>query len=222
MTRAEIITYCLAKLGITDSTATEQAGRFLDARHSMIWNDEDWRQTRYQETVAVAAGTQDVTLGANCEFVKACRWADSFELLPMNDVNALQLNAAGYDASGPVLAFVQLGKDTSGNVIVRLMQKPTEAKNLLVLGKRKVLALGTSDTPPIPGEDMALCEFVMGDLYEWLRQLNKAAYFFQKAGILLQKMKEIERQQAGEICRIIPYQQILEGSAGPDSYNPLG
>jgi len=222
MTRTEIIAYVLAKLGISDATATAQAGTFLDARHSMIWNDEDWRQTRYQETIAVPAGTQDVTLGANCEFVRACRWAESQELLPLNDVNALQLNPVGYDASGPVLGFVQLGKDTSGNVIVRLMQKPTEAKNLLVIGKRKVLALAGSDTPPIPGEDMVLCEFVMGDLYEWLRQLNKAQYFFQKGGILLQKMKEIERQQSAEIVRIVPYVQQLSGDVGADSYNPLG
>lgn len=224
MTRAEIITYTTAKLGITDATALAIAATFLDARHAMVWNDEDWRQARYQETIAVPSGTQDVTLGSTCEFVKAARWAESYELMPISDVSALALNPVGYDSSGPVLGFTQLGKDSSGNVVIRLQQKPREAKNLLVIGKRKVLALGTSDTPPIPGEDMALCELVMGDLYEWLRQLSKAEYFFAKGMALLQKMKDIETAQSGEIRRIIPVGQSLEDedTGNFDSMRPLG
>lgn len=222
MTRAEIISYCTAKLGVTDSTATTQAGTFLDARHAMIWNEELWRQTRYQESVSVSAGTQDVTLGANCEFVTACRWAGTHELMPLSDVSALSLDPAGYDASGTVLGFVPLGKTSGGLAQIRLMRTPTEAKTLLVLGKRKLLALGTNDTPPIPGEDMALIEFVMGDLYEWLRQLSKAQYFFAKGGAMLGKMKEIETAQTAEIRRIIPMEQQLDGEPSGDSFNPLG
>lgn len=222
MTRAEIISYCTAKLGVTDATATTQAGTFLDARHAMIWNEELWRQTRYQESIACPAGTQDVTLGANCEFVTACRWAGSHELMPLSDASALSLDPAGYDGSGAVLGFVPLGKTSGGLAQIRLMRTPTEAKTLLVLGKRKLLALGTNDTPPIPGEDMALIEFVMGDLYEWLRQLSKAQYFFAKGAAMLGKMKEIETAQTAEIRRIIPMEQQLDGEPSGDSFNPLG
>lgn len=221
MTRAESVAYCTGKLGITDTTATDKAEDFYDARWSMLWNEEDWRQTRYQETIPVSAGTQDVTVGTNCETVKACRWAGTTELLPMSDVSALALNPVGYDGAGAVLGFVQLPK-TSAQVQVRLMQIPTVAGNLLVIGKRKVLALGDTDTPPIAGADQVLNEFVMADLYEWLRQLTKAQYFLQKGGILLQKMKDIERQQSGEISRIIPYTQVLDGESGYDSLRPLG
>lgn len=221
MTRTETIAYCTAKLGITDLAAQTIAAQFYDARWSMLWNEEDWRQTRYQETIAVGVGTQDVTLGANCEFVKACRWAGSQELLPISDVAALAMNPIGYDTAGPVLGFVPIGKTSAGLAQIRLMQVPSEAKNLLVIGKRKVLALAGSDTPPIPGADQVLNEFVMGDLYEWLRQLTKAAQFFQKGGILLQKMKEIETQQSAEIRRIIPIEQVLDGNFGGDSFNPL-
>ena len=223
MTRTEIINYCTAKLGITDATAAAQAGTFLDARHAMIWNEELWRQTRYQEAISVAAGTQDVTLGANCEFVTACRWAGTYELMPMSDGAALSLDPAGYDGSGAVLGFVPLGKNASGLAQIRLMRIPTETKPLLVLGKRKLLALAAGDTPPIPGEDMALIEFVMGDLYEWLRQLSKAQYFFAKGAAMLGKMKEIETAQTAEIRRIIPSEQQLDGyTGGGDSFNPLG
>ena len=223
MTRAEIITYCTAKLGITDATATAQAGTFLDARHAMVWNEELWRQTRYQESVSVAAGTQDVTLGANCEFVTACRWAGAYELMPLSDASAMALDPAGYDASGAVHGFVPLGKNSSGYAQIRLMRIPTEAKTLLVIGKRKLLALAAGDTPPIPGEDIALAEFVMGDLYEWLRQLSKAQYFFAKGAAMLGKMKEIEVAQTAEIRRIVPTEQQLDGyTGGGDSFNPLG
>lgn len=218
MTRAEIITYCTTKLGLTDSNTQTIAATFVDARHAMLWNEENWRQARYQETVAVTAGVQDITLGANCEFVTAARWAERYELLPTSGAAALAQNAAGYDSAGPVLGFEPLGKTSAGLARIRLLQIPTESKNLLVIGKRKVLALGSNDTPPIPGEDQALTEFVMADLYEWLRQPSKASYFLNKAGILVAKMKEIETQQSGEIRRVIPTEQVLDGSGNyPDS-----
>lgn len=222
MTRTEIIAYATTKLGQTDSATLTVAGTFFDQRHAMIWNEELWRQTRYQESISVAAGTQDVTMGANCEFVTACRWAGAQELMPLSDASALSLDPVGYDGSGAVLGFVPLGKNGSGLAQIRLMRTPTEAKTLLVLGKRKVLALSGSDSTTIPGEDIALCEFLMGDLYEWLRQLGKAEYFNQKGMALLAKMKEIETAQTAEIRRIIPTEQQLDGQPGGDSFNPLG
>jgi len=222
MTRTEIIAYCTAKLGQTDSATLTIAGTFFDQRHAMIWNEELWRQTRYQESIAVAAATQDVTMGANCEFVTACRWAGAYELMPISDAAALSLDPAGYDASGPVLGFVPLGKNSSGYAQIRLLRIPTEAKTLLVLGQRQLLALAGGDSTTIPGEDVALCEFLMGDLYEWLRQLSKAEYFNQKGMALLAKMKEIETAQTAEIRRIVPTEQTLDGYTGGDSFNPLG
>ena len=222
MTRTEIIALCTAKLGLTDSATTTIAGTFFDARHAMIWNEELWRQTRYQESIAVAAATQDVTLGATCEFVTACRWAGAYELLPLSDSAALALDPTGYDASGSVLGFIPLAKTAGGLAQIRLIRIPSEAKTLLVLGKRKVLALSGSDSTPIPGEDMALIEFLMGDLYEWLRQLSKAQYFNAKGMQLLAKMKEIETAQTAEIRRIIPTEQQLDGGYGGDSMNHFG
>jgi hypothetical protein len=64
----------------------------------------------------------------------------------------------------------------------------------------------------------------MGDLYEWLRQFSKAEWYFKKAAILLEKMKDIETVQASEVRRIIPFVDTLDGEygAGADSYRPLG
>jgi hypothetical protein len=211
MTKSEIITFCTAKFGVTDASTQAQAALFLDARHAMLWNEHDWRQARYQQTVAVPAGTQDVTLDSNFEIVRGARWAGQQELLPTNDAAALALNPAGYDQTGPVLGFIPLGKDAAGSVVIRLVQKPAEAKTLLVFGKRKVVALASGDTPPIPGEDQALCEFVLGDLYEWFRQFAKATHFMQKGMALLERMRAIEVEQSGEIRRIIPMEQVHDG-----------
>lgn len=213
MTKGQIKAYCTAKLGITDATALAIAGTFVDARWQMIWNNADWRQARYQQTLAVSAGTQDVELDANFELPKAYRWGGDTELLPLNDVNALALNPAGYDAAGPVNGVVPLGKNSSGVFVLRLVSIPTETKNLFVIGKRKCVALSSdSDSPLIPGVDECLCAYVMGDLYQWIRQFTKAREFFTEANALLQKMVEIEMAQTAEIRRIIPVEQILEES----------
>lgn len=223
MTRAEIISYVTAKLGITDSAAQTQAGTFLDMRHGMIWNDADWRQARYQQSLAVTAGTQDYTLDVSFEFPKVARWDGAYDVPIINDVTALTKNPTGYDTSGPVLGIIPLARTAAGACQIRLLQVPTVNGTLLVIGKKKLTTLASGDTPPIPGEDMALCEFVMGDLYEWLRQFDKATHFFTKGGFLLEKMKELETAQAGELRQIIPHVQMLEGEGTYyDSMRPLG
>jgi hypothetical protein len=214
MTKGEFKTYTTAKLGITDSTALARAGTFIEARWRMIWNAANWRQSRYQQTVAVSAGTQDVTLDSNFDFPTAFRWAEAYEVLPVNDLNALAMNPTGYDSTGQVVGVIPLGKDSSGNFVLRLVSKPAESKNLLVLGKRKCVNLTSdSDSPLIPGVDECLCAFVMGDLYQWIRQMNRAQAFFAEAQALLAKMVEIEMAQTAEIRRIIPVEQVLENDA---------
>jgi len=231
MTLAEIKTYTTGKVGVTDATALAQAELFCKARWRMIWNEADWKQARYQEAVAVNAGTQDVSLNARFDLVKTCRWAGLNEIAGINDMVAMALDPVGYDGSGTPVAFIPLGKTAPGGVLqVRLVRKPNVAGTLLVIGKRKPIEL-TTDTAdadkvqevPIPGASECLCEFVMGDLYEWLRQFSKAEYFFRKGGLLLEKMKELETVQAGEVRRIVPYVQLLEDEPiGADSYRPLG
>lgn len=211
MTLDDIATYTTSKLGITDAQAKAQAKLFAQMRHRMLWNEQNFRQTRTQAMVAVNAGTQDVTLPSEFEFVTACRWAGTQELPGISDFSALATNPSGYDATGPVLAFVPLGKDASGNAIIRLMQIPETGDSLLVIGKRKCVELvNGTDSPLIPGEDQVLCELVMGDLYEWLRQFSKAQAFAQRAAMLLQKMVEIETAQAAELRRLIPTEQVID------------
>jgi hypothetical protein len=208
MTLGELKTFCTTKLGITDTAAKSVAGTFANARWKMIWDAQPWRQTRWQATISVPAGTQDVTLGTEFEFVTACRWKGQNELLPISDQAAFSINPAGYDQSGTPLGFAQIGKTTGGLVQIRLFQIPTETQNLLVLGKRKCIELtADSDTPLIPGIDPCLQAFVMGDLYQWIRQFSKAQVHYEEANALLAKMVEIETAQTSEIRRIIPMEE---------------
>lgn len=211
MTKGDIKTYATAKLGIADATALAQADTFAMARWAMIWNAALWRQSRYQTTQSVAAGTQDVALDPLFEFVTAARWADAQELLPMQDWSAFAADPAGYGTAGSPVSFIPLPKTSAGLAQIRLTRIPETAQNLLVLGKRKVPALTTdADAPLIPGVDECLVAFVMGDLYQWLRQLGRAQVFFEEGAALLGRMVEIETAQTSEIRRIIPIEQMLE------------
>ncbi len=148
MTLAEIKTVTTSKLGMTDTTTLEQAELFAKYRWRMIWHAADWKQARYQQAVDVSAGTQDVSLSATFDTVKAMRWAGQNELASVNDVTAMQLDPVGYDASGTPLAWIPLGKTAPGGLLqVRLVRKPSVAGTLLVIGKRKPIELttGTAD-----------------------------------------------------------------------------
>lgn len=210
MTRGEIKSYCAAKLGINDVTTLAQAETFTIHRWRMLWNNQDWRQARHADSVEVAAGTQEVTLPDEFEFVKACRWAGQNELLPLNDISAFMRDPAGYDQLGLPMAFSQIGKDSTGAARIRLQRAPQQAGTLLVIGKRKCVNLATDDDSPLlPGVDECLCAFVMGDLEQWQRQFTKAREFFTEANALLAKMVEIETAQTSEIRQIIPIEQQL-------------
>lgn len=210
MTLTEIADYCTAKIGITDNNTVDLAKTFIKARWAMIWNAATWRQSRMEQTVSVTAGTQDVTLDSNFEYPTAARWAGNLELIPTNDLSAFSTNPAAYDQTGTVAQYTQLPRDSSRNVVIRLLQKPDSTQNLLVIGKKKCPTLGDSDSPSLLGADETLCAFATGDLYQWLRQLGKAQMFFQEGTALLQKMTEIETAQVPEIRRIIPVEQVLD------------
>jgi hypothetical protein len=211
MTRDQIASYCTSKLGITDSAAVTIAGTFAQNRYRLLWNEELWPQTRLQQSLSVTAGTQDYALDSNFEFPTAYRWDGFSEVLPISDIAALSNNPPGYDTQGPIAAVVQLPR-VAGVCQIRLVSIPTKSSTLLVIGKRKVVDIAASDEPAIPGADQCLLEFVMADLCEWLRQYGSAERYLAKAGILLEKMKDMHRAQAGEIRRVIPTEQLLDGS----------
>jgi hypothetical protein len=204
--------FTAAKIGLSDTITKTQAGEFAKARWRMIWSAAMFRQTRIYDTVSVAAGVQEVTLPEFFELVHACRWNGDRLLTPMLDLAALARNPAGFDTIGNVAAFIPLARSDDGRARIRLNQIPEKAGVLFVIGKRTCVELVNDfDVPLIPGVDNCLIAFVMGDLYQWMRQFTKAETFFREANALLQTMIDIETAQSAEIRQIIPDVQQLEG-----------
>jgi hypothetical protein len=207
--------FSAAKLGLTDTLTKTQAGEFAKARWRMIWNFHLWRQTRHADEVAVASGQQVVILPASFETPLAARWNATQGLAATLDLSVFGADPANWNVPGPVLRYSPMPRAEDGRVQIRLHGTPEKAGVLLVLGKRTCIDLiADTDTPLISGTDECLIAFIMGDLYQWMRQFSKAQIFFQEANALLAKMVEIETAQTTETRQIIPYTQQLEDCGG--------
>jgi hypothetical protein len=216
MTLADIKDYCAGKLGLDDTLTKDKAGEFARARWRMLWNNQLWRQTRHVDTISVAAGLQEVTLPAEFGFALAIRWGDSRLLTATLDLSALAKDPGGWALPGDVLGFSLMPRSADGRARIRLHRVPSTAGTLLVIGKRTCIELlADTDTPLLTGSDECLCAFVMGDLYQWMRQLGKAQAFFQEANAHLAKMVEIETAQTTESRQLTPEVQQLEGGDHP-------
>lgn len=212
MTLADIKEYCAGKLGLDDVHTKDQAGVYARNRWRMLWNNQLWRQTRHVDTISVPAGTQEITLPVEFEFALAVRWGDSRLLTATLDISALAMDPAGWSLPGAVMGFSLMPRTSEGRARIRLHRVPDQAGTLLVIGKRTCIELvADTDTPLLTGADECLCAFVMGDLYQWMRQLGKAQVFFQEANALLAKMVEIETAQPTESRQLTPEVQQLEG-----------
>jgi hypothetical protein len=211
MNLGDLKTFTAAKLGLSDSITQLQAGEFAKARWRMIWNHHLWRQSRILAEVAVTSGQQEVTLPAGFELVLAARWNTHTGLAAQLDLSVFNSNPASWSAPGPVMGYSPMPRDSAGLVRIRLHQVPDAAGVLLAMGKATCPELVSDlDAPSISGTDECLVAFVMGDLYQWMRQFSKAGAFFQEAQALLAKMIEIETAQTTELRQLLPYAQTLE------------
>lgn len=89
---------------------------------------------------------------------------------------------------------------------IRLLETPSQALTLVVLGKRRVPKLvANSDETAFDGLDLALEAFTLADTYEWLKQTEDAADKRNEGFAMLQQLKNtIAYQEAGQ-------QQLVPG-----------
>jgi hypothetical protein len=97
---------------------------------------------------------------------------------------------------------------------VRLIEIPTAALTLRVLGKRTTPAFDNLDKPGLNGSENCLIAFAQGDMLERERQYAKATAKFQEGVLLLDQLKRVETVQQAHNTRIIP-----EGGYGDDDWN---
>lgn len=215
MLTSEIAAFACAKIRIEDADTLAQALKFTRFRWANLWDDSDWRQARHAQTVAVAAGVQDVTLDADFGLVQACRWGADIELPVLSERSQLAADPAAQERSGTPAGFIVLPKE-AGICRVRLVPIPQVDGDLLVLGKRKCPTLADGDEPPLPGASEALAAFVEGDLWRSIfRQFSKAQACYEEANALLARMRDLENRQSQQGWRLVP---ICEPMGGGDDW----
>jgi hypothetical protein len=196
-------TYVTDKFGVTTAAMVTRAKGFYDVRYRMIWDRYYWKQTKVSESSTVSASTQDVTLTAAIDRVVAVRW-NNRRLLPVNQEQVFQLDPEAFDSAGEVVGFSELPKDSSGLTVIRLYEIPQDSKELMVLGKAPPETLTDSETPRLSGIDQSLQAYVLGDLWQSIRQFSKADILYREAETFLQQMIKIEEEQSAYDKRIIP------------------
>lgn len=203
-TRGQMVTYVTDKFGVTSTATVTRAAGFYDVRYRMIQDRYYWKQLKVSETSTLVSGVQDVTLTAAIDRIVAVRW-NNRRLLPSNQEQVFQIDPEAFDSEGEVVAFSELGKDSSGLARIRLYQIPQEGKELLVLGKAPPETLTDSQTPRLSGIDQSLQAYILGDLWQSIRQFTKADKLYLEAELFLKEMMKIEQEQSAFDYRIIPY-----------------
>jgi len=203
-TKGQMVDYVTDKFGITTDAMKTRARGFYDVRYAMIWDRFYWKQTKVSETQSVAANQQDVTFSALIDRVVAIRW-NNRRLLPVNQEQVFQLDPEAFDSAGEVVGFSELPKDNNGFAQIRMYEIPQEAKEVLVLGKAPPEQLTDGQRPRMTGIDQCLQAYILGDLWQSIRQFTKADKLYSEAEAFIDKMIEIEQEQAAYDNRIIPY-----------------
>jgi hypothetical protein len=202
-TKSQLVTYVTDKFRVTTDAVVTRAKGFYDVRYRMIWDRFYWKQSKVSESQSVTAGTQDVTLTSAIDRVVAVRW-DGNQILPVNQEQVFQINATSWDASGTPLAFSELPKDSSGLTRIRLYEIPQVTRTLVVLGKAPSETLTDGQSPRLGGIDQCLQAYVLGDLWQSIRQFAKADILYNEAENFLAAMIKIEQEQTAYSNRIIP------------------
>jgi hypothetical protein len=199
------------KVGRPDAASVSSCKGFLARRYELIWDSQLWKDSLNTVTIPVAAGTQDITLGATIDRVVAVRW-ETNALSPVQHEAVYYIDPTLFDKSGTPASFVIMPASTSLGSVIRLVQKPAKDGTITVLGKRKVTAIASSgstvqrtltepsDSPFLRGIDHSLLAFAEGDMLTRERQYGKAQLVYGEASSTLRVAYNLEMgQQASEV-----------------------
>ena len=203
MTKNDIAQLVADKAQKSDEASLTLLKTFVDRRYDMIWNSALWRESLATDSQTIAIDTETVTLATELDFPVSARWDDK-EITPVNYSAVFQIDPTLFNDSGEVANFIVLPK-SGGDARIKLLRKPSVSKDLLILGKLKIVALDDADSPKINGIDNVLINMVEGDMLEHLRQYQKGQVKFTEAMNQLAIAKDLENQQSASNTRIIPY-----------------
>lgn len=206
MTKNDIAQLVADKVQKTDEASLVLLRSFIDRRYDMIWNSALWRESLSVDSQTIAVADEGiVTLATELDFPVSARWDDK-EITPISYSAVFQIDPTLFNDAGTVANFIVLPK-ADGDARIKLLRKPSVSKDILILGKLKLVALDVvppNDVPKINGIDNVLLGMVEGDMLEHLRQYNKAQLKFTEAMNQLTIAKDLEKHQSASNTRIIP------------------
>lgn len=208
MTLLDIANAAALRFVRQDDATIAMAKAYVRQRDNMLWDAHNWRQAQTVLTIAVTAGQTEITLGAGIERPLGVRW-NTTVLDGLDHGTALRLLPETFDTTGTPIGYIELPKDTSYGVRLRLVQTPDEAGTLYVLAKRRNPGLTADASEPlVPGIASALVAYALGDLWSYEGQESKAQAKYNEAGQLVAAALEAEVQASGIRTRLIPYSGI--------------
>jgi hypothetical protein len=194
-----------------------EAKKSLNFHWRIIWDNQLWAQSRFEQELDTVSGVADYDLNGQCGIVVGVRSGEE-ALIGVGDSFAMQTAPDRlYSQSGRPRYFLVLPRGGSGPKI-RLLPTPDGVQALHVIGKKRFAQLGDADEPSITGAEQVLLFLVTGDLYKMMRQNAKAQAEYSAGMAHLQKMVEIEQQQQQTIHRIVPDVSCYESDYGGVSF----
>jgi len=215
MNLTNMANFVCSKVGRTDSESIASCQGFIGRRYELIYDSQLWRDTLQSSTITVSSGTQDVTLPTSIDRIIAVRWSDR-ALTPVQQEAVYYIDPTLFDKSGTPLSFVIMPRTSSGQSVIRLVQKPATQKDVTVLGKSGVRVIDSSnlfqtrtltqggDSPVLRGIDHGLLAYAEGDMLTRERQYGKAQLMYAEASSTLRIAFNLERGQEASEIQISP------------------
>jgi len=215
MNLTNMANFVCGKVGRTDTESVSSCKQFLGRRYELIYDSQLWRDTMQSATISVPIDTQDVVLPQTIDRIIAVRWSDR-ALTPVQQEAVYYIDPTLFDKSGTPLSFVIMPRTSAGQSVIRLVQKPSTAKDVTILGKSKVRVVDSDglfqtrslsqdgDSPILRGIDHGLLAYAEGDMLTRERQYGKAQLVYAEASSTLRVAFNLERGQEASEIQVTP------------------
>src|SRR3990167_5103898 len=212
-------------VSVTSDTVTSDIIAFLNNRMYEVWRKWPWEWSLYAVSFDTVVGTTDYTLNSNAGailaltagtggYLKVLSWKRYLDWFINNQVDPVT-GIATVPANGNVTHYVKIGRDSSGNLKIRLWRPPSEVVSITGFGKQRItavtvadIAAGTSIAYFPPEHQTVLENGVLADVYESMGQKDMA---LAKESLFKEQIEELKGDQADNA-------DVDPTTAPPDSY----
>lgn len=205
MTLDDIANAACAKVGIiNESYELDLARNFANYRYKLIYDTYQWLDSRTTVPSTIVAAGPYLVMPPEIERVISIRYSDKSgspglndrQLEPVNSSFLAEASPGIFEETGQPQYYEEFTDPASTERRIRLFPTPDVDGAMLIIGKQPVDVLTSNSTPRLRNIDNALMAYVIGDLWEYLRQSGHAGEKFKEAQSLLQGAQTLESGQA--------------------------